>query len=68
MSLVIMAQLELCKSILFVHSPSEIPQELVHAAKGGEVDIDIQDRRIESYVKPKPKLVAFSGEGHKLGG
>ena len=46
----------------------EIPQELIHAAKGGEVDIDIQDKRTEPYVKPKPKLVVFSGEGHKLGG
>ena len=49
-------------------SCSEIPQELVHAAKGGEIDIDIQDKRTEAYVRPKLKLVAFSGEGRKLGG
>jgi len=40
---------------------------LRHAAHGGEVDIDLQDKRNEPYSKPKPKLVAFSGEGHKLG-
>lgn len=31
------------------------------------MDIDIQDKRTECYTKPKPKLVAFSGQGHKLG-
>lgn len=46
----------------------EIPQELIRGAKGGEVDIDIQDNRTETYVRAKPKLVAFSGEGRKLGG
>ena len=46
---------------------SEIPQELLSSARGGEVDINIQDKRTESYTKPKPKLVAFSGQGHKLG-
>ena len=46
---------------------SEIPQELLSAARGGEVDINIQDKRTEPYTKPKPKLVAFSGHGHKLG-
>lgn len=34
---------------------------------GGEVDVDIRDKRDEVYVKPKPKVVAFSGEGRKLG-
>ncbi len=46
---------------------SQIPMELIHAAKGGEVDINLEDKRNEEYVKPKPKLVAFSGEGRKLG-
>ena len=41
---------------------SEIPQELLSSARGGEVDINIQDKRTESYTKPKPKLVAFSGD------
>lgn len=46
----------------------EIPQELLRAAMGrGEVDVDIRDKRDEMYVKPKPKVVAFSGEGRKLG-
>ena len=50
-----------------VHIHSEIPQELVHAAKGGEVDVNIEDMRKEPYTKRAPKLVAFSGEGRKLG-
>lgn len=33
----------------------------------GEVDVDIKDQRDQNYVKPKPKVVAFSGEGRKLG-
>ena len=45
----------------------EIPPELLKGAQGGEVDVDITDRRDELYVKPKPKLVAFSGQGRKLG-
>lgn len=40
----------------------------MRAAMGrGEVDVDIKDKRDEMYVKPKPKVVAFSGEGRKLG-
>ena len=39
----------------------------MNAAKGGEVDVDIRDKREEAYVKPKPKVIAFSGEGRKLG-
>ena len=50
-----------------IHTHSEIPQELVHAAKGGEVDVNIEDMRKEPYTKRAPKLVAFSGEGRKLG-
>ena len=53
--------------ILHTHHVSEIPEELRHAAQGGEVDVDLQDKRAEPYSRPKPKLVAFSGEGHKLG-
>lgn len=45
----------------------EIPQELMRAARGGEVDVDVRDKRDEAYVKPKPKVVAFTGAGHKLG-
>ena len=53
--------------LFFLPLFSDIPQELLSAARGGEVDIDIQDKRTDSYTKPKPKLVAFSGHGHKLG-
>ena len=53
--------------VLWLFVCSQIPMELIHAAKGGEVDINLEDKRTEMYVKPKPKLVAFSGEGHKLG-
>lgn len=51
----------------FFAKSREIPHELRSAARGGEVDIDIQDKRTECYTKPRPKLIAFSGEGHKLG-
>jgi UBX domain-containing protein 1 len=54
---------------LFLKSVSkgEIPQELIRSARGGEVDINIEDNRNDEYVARAPKLVAFSGEGHKLG-
>ena len=45
----------------------EIPQELLSAAKGGKVELTMEDRRSEDYNPPKPKIVAFSGEGHTLG-
>ena len=45
----------------------EIPQELLSAAKGGKVELTMEDRRSEDYNPPKPKMVAFSGEGHTLG-
>lgn len=45
----------------------EIPQELLSAAKGGKVEMTMEDRRNEDYNPPKPKMVAFSGEGHTLG-
>ena len=44
-----------------------MPQELIRSARGGEVDINIEDNRNDEYVARAPKLVAFSGEGHKLG-
>ena len=31
------------------------------------MDINIEDNRNDEYVARAPKLVAFSGEGHKLG-
>ena len=45
----------------------EIPQELIRAARGGEVDINIEDKRNEPYSQRKHRLIAFTGEGHKLG-
>ncbi len=36
-------------------------------AKGGVVNLNMEDHRTEDYVKPKVTLKAFSGEGHKLG-
>lgn len=45
----------------------EIPQELLSAARGGKVELTMEDRRNEDYNPPKPKMVAFSGEGHTLG-
>ncbi|XP_064398183.1 NSFL1 cofactor p47-like isoform X2 [Halichondria panicea] len=56
------------KAFIAAIRKGEIPQELLRSAKGGEVDIDLQDRRTENYVQPKRKVVAFSGEGYKLGG
>lgn len=45
----------------------EIPQELLSAARGGKVEMTMEDRRSEDYNPPKPKMMAFSGEGHTLG-
>ena len=45
----------------------EIPQELLSAARGGKVELTMEDRRNEEYNPPKPKMVAFSGEGYTLG-
>ena len=44
-----------------------IPQELIAAAQGDEVDLNVEDRRQENYAPPKKTLKAFGGEGHKLG-
>lgn len=35
--------------------------------RGGEVHVDMVDKRLEEYVKPKEPRRAFTGEGHKLG-
>lgn len=45
----------------------EVPNELIHLAKGGEVNLNMEDHRQEDYVKPKASVKAFSGEGHMLG-
>ncbi|XP_003746458.1 NSFL1 cofactor p47 [Galendromus occidentalis] len=46
---------------------SVIPAELVSLAQGGEVNVDLRDRHHEEYVAPKKVVVAFVGEGHRLG-
>ncbi|OQR78410.1 NSFL1 cofactor p47-like, partial [Tropilaelaps mercedesae] len=45
----------------------EIPAELYSLANGGEVSVDLKDRRYEEYVPPKRITKAFTGEGHRLG-
>ncbi|CAG5121776.1 unnamed protein product [Candidula unifasciata] len=45
----------------------EVPQELVREARGGEVNLDMEDHRSEDYVKSKIAVKAFSGAGHMLG-
>ncbi|PVD33771.1 hypothetical protein C0Q70_05031 [Pomacea canaliculata] len=45
----------------------EVPSELVHLARGGEVNLNMEDHRQEEYVKPKTAIKAFSGQGHMLG-
>ena len=45
----------------------EVPNELIKEAKGGEVNLDMEDHRTEDYVQPKVPVRAFTGEGHMLG-
>ncbi|XP_013412074.1 NSFL1 cofactor p47 [Lingula anatina] len=45
----------------------QVPLELIKLAKGGEVDLQMEDHREEEFVAPKVKLKAFSGEGQRLG-
>nr|XP_006822016.1 PREDICTED: NSFL1 cofactor p47-like [Saccoglossus kowalevskii] len=45
----------------------EIPKELHNKAKGGEVNLDMEDHRDEEYVPAKQALKPFTGEGFKLG-
>ncbi|XP_072046051.1 NSFL1 cofactor p47-like [Amphiura filiformis] len=48
-------------------SRGEIPMELVREAKGGEVNLDMEDHRQEEYVRPKKKVTPFAGHGYMLG-
>lgn len=48
-------------------SRGEVPKELVRTARGGEVNLIMEDHRTEEYVEPKRKVKAFAGEGHRLG-
>lgn len=45
----------------------EIPLELRQRARGGQVNLDMEDHRDEDYFKPKVAFKAFEGEGQKLG-
>uniref|UniRef100_A0A3B3ZNE4 NSFL1 cofactor p47 n=1 Tax=Periophthalmus magnuspinnatus TaxID=409849 RepID=A0A3B3ZNE4_9GOBI len=45
----------------------EIPLELRQRARGGQVNLDMEDHRDEDFVKPKVAFKAFGGEGQKLG-
>ncbi|NXO67255.1 NSF1C protein, partial [Phainopepla nitens] len=45
----------------------EVPAELRRLARGGQVNLDMEDHRDEEYVKPKSVFRAFTGEGQKLG-
>ena len=37
-----------------------IPDELVHAAEGGEVHVDMEDHKEEEFVKPKVRQTQHS--------
>lgn len=41
--------------------------ELRHKAKGGEVDVKLEDHSHEEYVSKKPQVQAFAGAGVRLG-
>ena len=41
--------------------------DLIKEAKGGEVNLDMEDHRTEEYVRPKQKVKVFSGQGYMLG-
>lgn len=45
----------------------EVPQELLREAKGGEVHLNMEDHRHETFVASKVKVRAFGGKGHLLG-
>lgn len=45
----------------------EIPRELISKARGGEVNLNMEDHKQEEYVEVKKPVKAFEGEGHRLG-
>ncbi|XP_060564960.1 NSFL1 cofactor p47-like [Ruditapes philippinarum] len=55
------------KEFLASISKGEVPHELIQEARGGEVNLNMEDHRTEDYVKPKVPTKAFTGEGNVLG-
>ncbi|XP_069131958.1 NSFL1 cofactor p47-like [Argopecten irradians] len=55
------------KEFLDSVAKGEVPNELIRMARGGEVNLNMEDHRQENYVKPKETLKAFSGHGNMLG-
>lgn len=45
----------------------EVPRELLRMARGGQVNLNMEDHRNEEYVQVKRRVKAFAGEGHRLG-
>jgi UBX domain-containing protein 1 len=45
----------------------QIPPELQQLARGGEVAVNIEDKRGETFQAPKQATQAFAGEGRVLG-
>jgi len=55
------------KPFLDAIARGEVPAELRDRVAGGEVHVNMQDKREEEYVAPKKKIKAFSGAGNMLG-
>jgi UBX domain-containing protein 1 len=43
------------------------PIHILNVEPNQEVDLTLQNRKDEKYVKPKPKYKPFGGQGHRLG-
>ena len=54
-------------SVVWYLCHREVPRELIQQARGGEVNLNLEDHRHEDYVKPRTVVRAFAGEGHRLG-
>ncbi|OWF54902.1 NSFL1 cofactor p47-like [Mizuhopecten yessoensis] len=55
------------KEFLDSVAKGEVPQELIKLARGGEVNLNMEDHRQEAFVKSKEATKAFSGQGNLLG-
>lgn len=53
--------------IIWLFLCRQVPLELLRQARGGEVDLQMEDHRGEDFVPPKVKPKAFTGAGHMLG-